>query len=200
VKTFDDAMQKESLMGATGEGSTPVMFPKLLNAFIGTKFKVITGYTTPGMRLAVEAGEIEGICGVAWETHMASVPHWILDKKVNFLAQLGLSESAHLKGVPVAINFIKKPDERQIFELLAIPQEFGRPIVAPPDVPTDRLAALQKAFEDTLKDPAYRADAEKAKQPLDPLSAQESKALVDRAFAAPKEIIARAAPYAATGD
>jgi tripartite-type tricarboxylate transporter receptor subunit TctC len=200
AKTIEDARRQEVLVGATGNGSTPVMFPKLLNAMIGTKFKIVAGYSTAGLRLAVERGEVEGICGVAWETHMASVPSWIIDHKVNFLLQLGLSESAHLPGVPLAIDMIKNPQDRQVFELLAIPQEFGRPYLAPPGVPPERLAALQKGFDELLHDDAYRADAERAKQFIDPLSAKEVEALIDRAYAAPKDIVARAAVYGATND
>src|SRR5215475_14827069 len=189
IKTIEDARAQEVIVGATGAGSTPVMFPKLLNAMIGTKFKIVTGYSTPGLRLAVERGEVQGICGIAWETHMASVPHWINDQKVNFLLQLGLSESAHLSGVPLAIDLIKDPDDRRVFELLGIPEEFGRPFLAPPDVPADRLAALRAGFQEMLKDKAYLADAEKAKQFVDPLSAAEVQALIRRAYAAPKEIV-----------
>ncbi|HWG05133.1 MAG TPA: hypothetical protein VG271_08975, partial [Beijerinckiaceae bacterium] len=174
--------------------------PKLLNAMIGTKFKIIAGYTTPGMRLAVENGEVEGVCGVAWETHMASVPNWILDNKVNFLLQLGLNPSSHLPGVPLAIDLIKDASDRQVFELLGIPQEFGRPLLAPPGVPADRLAALQKAFDETVTDKDYLADAEKAKQIVDPLGAAQSLDLVRRAYAMPKDIVARTAVYATSPD
>ena len=163
---------------------------------LGTRFKVIAGYTTPGLRLAVERGEIQGICGVAWETHMASVPDWIIDHRVNFLLQLGLAESPHLRGVPLAIDLISDPEDRSVFELLAIPQEFGRPILAPADVPSDRLAALQAAFDATMKDKDYLADAERAYQAIDPLSAGESMALVTRAYAAADKVRSRAAIYA----
>ena len=199
VKTIDDAKRKESLMGATGDGSTPVMFPRLLNAMVGTKFKVISGYSTSGMRMAVESGEAEGICGVAWETHMASVPGWILDKKVNFLAQLGLSESVHLKGVPLAIDMIKGAADRDIYKLLVIPQEFGRPFLLPPEIAPERLQALQKAFSDTLEDQTYRADAKRAGQFIDALTPAAAKALVSQAYAAPREILARAAEYDGAG-
>jgi tripartite-type tricarboxylate transporter receptor subunit TctC len=199
VKTIEDAKRQESLMGATGDGSTPVMFPRLLNAMAGTKFKVISGYSTPGMRLAVESGEVEGICGVAWETHMASVPSWILDKKVNFLTQLGLSESSHLKGVPLALDMIKNATDRDIYKLLAIPQEFGRPFLLPPKVDPERLLALQKAFSETLQDPAYRADAQRAGQFIDALTPAESRALVSQAYAAPSGILAKAAEYGGAG-
>jgi hypothetical protein len=196
IKTIDDARAREVLVGATGDGSTPVMYPNLLNGMLGTKFKVIIGYSTSGMRLAVERGEIDGICGVAWETHMASVPHWIIDNKVNVLLQLGLNESPRLLGVPLAIELIPNPQDRRVFELLAIPQEFGRPLVAPPDVPGDRLKALQSACEATMMDPDYLADAKRAHQFVDPLSAADITGLLARAYAAPREIIARAAVYA----
>lgn len=197
VRTIDDARRVETLMGATGDGSTPVMFPRLLNSMIGTKFKVITGYSTPGMRLAVESGEVAGICGVAWETHMASVPAWIRDNKVNFLAQLGLSESAHLPGVPKVVDMISNPEDRAVYELLAIAEEFGRPFLAPPGVDPERLAALRKGFAETLDDPAYRADAERAAQFVDPLGPDESAGLVARAYAASGAVLARASEYAA---
>ena len=197
IKTIEDARAQEVIVGATGFGSTPLMFPKLLNAMLDTRFKIVSGYSTAGLRLAVERGEVQGICGIAWETHMASVPNWIIDKKVNFLVQLGLKESSHLPGVPLAIDLIKNPEDRQVFELLGIPQEFGRPFLAPPGVPADRLAALQTAFDEMLKDKAYLADAERAKQFVDPLSAKEIEALIHRAYAAPKDIVARAAVYGA---
>jgi tripartite-type tricarboxylate transporter receptor subunit TctC len=198
VKSVEDARRREILVGATGADSTPNIFPRLLNAMIGTKFKVIDGYTTPDLRLAVERGEIEGLCGIAWETHMASVPQWIIDKKVNFLLQLGLQESAHLPGVPMAITLIARQEDRKVWELLVIPQEFGRPVAAPPRLPPERLAALQAAFDKTMKDPNYLADTEKTKQFVDPLDAREIAALVARAYAAPKDIVERAALYAVT--
>lgn len=196
VKTIEDARTRQVLVGATGADSTPNIFPKLLNAMVGTKFKIIEGYTTPDLRLAVERGEIEGLCGIAWETHMASVPSWIIDKKVNFLLQLGLEKSAHLPGVPMAMDMIKDPDDRKVWELLVIPQEFGRPFVAPPKVPADRIAALRTAFAETMTDAAYLADAEKTKQFVDPIDAKEIEALIQRAYAEPKEIVKRAAVYA----
>jgi hypothetical protein len=165
---------------------------------LGTKFKVIIGYSTSGMRLAVERGEVDGICGIAWETHMASVPHWIIDNKVNFLLQLGLKESPHLRGVPLAIDMIRDPDDRRVFELLAIPQEFGRPIVAPPQVPADRLGALRMAFDETMNDKNYLADLKRSHQFADPLSANEIISLVARAYEARERVRARAAVYAGT--
>jgi len=195
IKSLADAQRVETLVGATGEGAAPVMFPKLLNAMIGTKFKIITGYSTPGLRLAVENQEIHGICGIAWETHMASVPNWILDKKVEFIAQLGLSKSVNMPGVPMAIDLIQNGEDREIYQLHAIQEEFGRPFLMPPRTDPERLAALQTAFAETLKDPAYQADAQRAGQFIDPLTPSEARALVNQAYAAPKAILKRAAEY-----
>jgi ABC-type phosphate/phosphonate transport system substrate-binding protein len=127
---------------------------------------------------------------------MASVPSWIIDKKVNFLLQLGLEKSSHLPGVPLAIDMIKNPDDRKVWELLVIPQEFGRPFVAPPKVPAAQIEALRTAFAETMKDKAYLGDVEKTKQFVDPLDAREIEALVKRAYAEPREIVKRAAVYA----
>ena len=103
-----------------------------------------------------------------------------------------------MKGAPLALDLIRDPGDKRVFELLGIPQEFGRPLFGPPGVPADRLAALREAFAETLRDRDYLADAEKAKQFADPLSAAEIEALVARAFSAPPDILKRAAAYAAT--
>ena len=105
-----------------------------------------------------------------------------------------------MKGVPLAVELIKKPDDKQIFELLGIPQEFGRPIFGPPGVPADRLAALRAAFEETIVDKDYLADTLKARQFVDPLSAKNIEALIARAYGAPADIVKRAAVYAASSD
>ncbi|HTI85056.1 MAG TPA: tripartite tricarboxylate transporter substrate-binding protein [Alphaproteobacteria bacterium] len=196
VKTIEDAQKREVLVGATGADSTPNIYPKLLNAMIGTKFKVIEGYTTSSLRIAVENGEIEGLCGIAWETHMASSPSWILDKKVTFLLQLGLESSPRLPGVPLALDLIRNPEDRAVWELLVVSQEFGRPFVAPPKIPADRLKALRTAFEETLKDPQYLADAEKTKQFVDPLTGEQIETLLAHAYKSSKQVVERAKVYA----
>lgn len=198
IKTIEDATHQEVLVAGTGEGSTPVVFPRLLNAIIGTKFKVVTGYSTAGMRLAVENEEVSGICGVAYETHMASVPNWIIDHKVHWLIQLGLSRNPHLSGVPLIMDFIKNELDRSVFKLVAIPQEFGRPLVAPPGIPADRLEALKKGIAETIRDNAYLSDAQRAHQLIDPLAASQVETLINQAYAAPEEVLDKAAKYNAT--
>lgn len=198
IKTIEDAVHQKVLVAGTGEGSTPVVFPRLLNTILGTKFKVVTGYSTTGMRLAVENGEVSGICGVAYETHMASVPDWIIDHKVHWLIQLGLSRNPHLADVPLAMDFIKNERDRSIFRLIAIPQEFGRPLVAPPGTPKDRLEVLRKGIAETIRDKSYLSDAERAHQLIDPLDASQVEDLINQSYAAPREVLDQAAKYNAT--
>lgn len=197
IMTIEDAKKSDVQVSATGVNATPAIFPSMLNAFLKTRFKVISGYSTTEMRLALERGEVEGICGLAWQTLKAVVPGWIAEKKIRPLLQMGLVPHPELQGVPLAVDLITDPVERQIFELVVLPQEFGRPFMAPPGVPKDRAEALQRAFELTLKDPAFLADAAKIRLSLDPLRGGEILALLEKAYKAPKDVVTRAAKFTA---
>ena len=146
IKTLADATRRSVPVAATGVSAGPGVYPKILNALFGTKFKVISGYDTGSMRLAVEKGEVEGICGLAWQTYKAISFDWIESKKLNVLVQLGLAKNAELPDVPLALDLLKDPDDRKVLELIVLPQEFGRPFLAPPGVPADRMALYRKAF------------------------------------------------------
>ena len=196
VKTLADAEKSTVLIGSTGAQSKMALYPQLLNDMFGTKFKIILGYSTSAVKLALERGEIQGICGMSYETFRAASPEWLVDGKYRIFLQLGLAPSPDLKGVPMALDMLKDEDLRRIFELVMIPQEFGRPIVSTPAVPADRLKALRAAFEATMRDPAYVADANKAKQFIDPMTGPEIEALLKKAYAYPKDIVTRAAKYA----
>src|SRR6202043_453638 len=111
-----------------------------LNALFGTRFKVISGCDTGSMRLAVEKGEVDGICGLAWQTYKAISYDWIESKKLNVLVQLGLEKNAELREVPLAVDLLKNSADREVLDLIVLPQEFGRPFLAPPGVPADRMA------------------------------------------------------------
>jgi hypothetical protein len=168
--------------------------PKALNALIGTKFKVIAGYDTgAGLTLAVERREAEGICGLSWSTMKASRPHWIKDKLLNIIVQMGLTKLAELPEVPSALELVGDPESRQVLELILIRQEAGRPFAAPPGVPAERIAALRRAFDATLGDAEFRADAEKAQLEIEPLTAGEIETLLAKAYGAPRAIVQKAA-------
>src|ERR1700716_99406 len=169
IKTLADATRREVPVAATGVSAGPGIYPKILNALFGTKFKVISGYDTGSMRLAVEKGEVEGICGLAWQTYKAISFDWIENKKINILVQLGLTKNAELQDVPLALDLLKNPDDRKVLELIVLPQEFGRPFVAPPGVPADRMAIYRTAFQAVLKDPQFRLESAKQRLSIAPL-------------------------------
>ena len=195
IKTLADASKREVQVGATGVNATPAIFSNMMNTLFGTRFKVISGYTTNEMRFALERGETEGVCGLAWQTYKAVQPGWIENKLIRPIAQMGLVKNKDLPDVPLAIEMLKDPVERKVFELVVLPQEFGRPFIAPPGVPADRAAAMIKAFAQTLTDPAFIADAAKIRLSLDPLTGEEIMRLLDAAHGAPKDVIDRAAKF-----
>ena len=195
IKTLADASKREVQVGATGVNATPAIFSNLMNTFFGTRFKVISGYSTNEMRFALERGETEGVCGLAWQTYKAVQPGWIENKQIRPIAQMGLVKNRDLPDVPLAIDMLKDPVDRKVFELVVLPQEFGRPFIAPPGIPADRAAAMTKAFAETLVDPAFLADAAKIRLSLDPLTGEEIMRLLDEAHKAPRDVIDRAAKF-----
>jgi predicted outer membrane repeat protein len=197
IKTLQDATQREVPVAATGVSAGPGVYPKILNALFGTKFKVISGYDTGSMRLALEKGEVEGICGLAWQTYKAISYDWIENRKINVVVQMGLEKNPELPQVPLAIDLLSNPDDRKVLELIVLPQEFGRPFVAPPGVPADRMAVYRKAFQAVLQDEQFRAESTRQRLSLEPLDDRQIQALLARAYAAPKPIHDRAAVFSA---
>jgi hypothetical protein len=177
-------------VSATGRTGNSATLPLILNQLIGTKFKVIMGYSTSGSRLALERGEVDGICGLGLSTLQASNPDWFIKKRINVIAQIGLTSLPELKGVPNPIDFVG-PKEREVLEFNAILQETGRPYVAPPEIPADRLAALQGAFDATMKDKAFLAENEKLKLEVSPLTGKEMQGLINKLYAYSPDVVAR---------
>jgi tripartite-type tricarboxylate transporter receptor subunit TctC len=197
IKTLADATKREVTVAATGVAAGPGIYPKILNTLFGTKFKVIAGYDTGGMRLAMEKGEVEGICGLAWQTWKLTSPDWIRDKKLHVLTQFGLEKNAELPDVPLAIDQMKTPEDKAVLELVVLAQEFGRPFLAPPGAPPDRMALYRKAFQAMLKDKEFLAESAKQRMSIEPLDDKQIQALLARAYAAPQAIKDRAAVFAA---
>jgi tripartite-type tricarboxylate transporter receptor subunit TctC len=191
IKTLDQAKGHEVLLGATGATGNSAIFPKVLNNLLGTKFKVISGYQTNAMYLAVERGEVEGICGLGTSTIAAAKPDWVSSNKLNILIQFGLTKDPTLGDAPLAIDLMKDANDKRIFELLAYPQEMGRPYAAPPGVPADRLAALRAAFDATMADPEFLAESKRINQDVQPMTGAAMEAMLKQAYGTPKEIIAR---------
>jgi tripartite-type tricarboxylate transporter receptor subunit TctC len=182
------------IVAAAAATSNSAIMPKVLNALLGTKFKIVAGYDPgSGLTLALESGETEGVCGLSWSTMKAARPHWIKDNKLNVIVQLGLAKLPELPDVPSALDLVGDPVKKQVLELILIRQEIGRPVAAPPGVPADRIEVLRRAFDDTMKDPEFLAEAEKAQLEIEPLNARAIDILLANAFATPKAIVAQAA-------
>jgi tripartite-type tricarboxylate transporter receptor subunit TctC len=192
VKTIDDALHKELLVGGAGANDTET-FPKVLNQLIGTKFKIVSGYVGANLDLAMEQREIDGRCGWSLTSMKAQKPEWLRDKKLNLLVQLSLVKLPELADVPLVMDYAHNDRDRQILALVFAPLSVGRPLVAPPGVPPDRIASLRKAFLEAAKDPAFVADIEKAKLEVDAMSGEDVQALVTKLAATPPDIAREAA-------
>jgi tripartite-type tricarboxylate transporter receptor subunit TctC len=191
AQVLEDARAKEIVMGAQAPGSTQFDYPVLANKLFGFKFKVVTGYeSTPKIHLAMESGEVHGTIA-NWSTLKAINPGWIADKKIRIIAQWALKKNPELADVPLFLDLAKTDAERAALELMLARLEYGRPFFLPPNVPAPRLEALRRAFDATMKDPAYLAEADKLKIDVDPLSGAEVAALVEQVSRTPADTVAR---------
>ncbi|MBX9740947.1 MAG: hypothetical protein K2X62_12770 [Beijerinckiaceae bacterium] len=192
-KTFEDLRTREMTMAGTAPGADTVIFPTALNAVLGTKIKVVTGYRgAADALLAVESGEADGAGGISWSTLATSKKEWLTEKKVNFLVQLALKARPDLKDVPLVIDLARNEDERRVLELIFARQEIAYPFAAPPGVPAERLELLRKAFMDTLADKEFLVEADKSGMTISPITGEEVRALLARVFASSPDVIARA--------
>jgi tripartite-type tricarboxylate transporter receptor subunit TctC len=194
VKTFKDALSHEVVLAASAEGGATQDYAAVLNAVIGTKFKVVRGYPgTRDMTLAIERGEAQGLCGYAWTSLKTQNVEWVKDKKINVIVQTAFDGDPELDQmhVPMIWDFVKNDDDRKVIELLVAQQVFGRPYVAPPGTPADKVKVLRDAFTATMKDPAYIADAKKLGLDIDAGTGEEVQALVTKVYATPKPIVDR---------
>ena len=192
VTSITELTSKEVVVGATTPGTTMVDFPLLVNDVLGFKFKVVRGYQgTPQINLAIERGEVEGMGGLGWASVKAQTPHWISERKIKVLAQYGLKRYSELADVPTMLEFAKSDADRQAMTMLFARTEYGRPYFLPPDVPVERVAALRRAFDATMKDPAFVAEAAKLQFDVDPLTGEQVQALVAQLAATPREVVAR---------
>jgi tripartite-type tricarboxylate transporter receptor subunit TctC len=191
AQVLEDAKTTEIVMGAQAPGSTQFDYPVLANRLFGFKFKVVTGYeSTPKIHLAMEAGEVHGTIA-NWSTLKAINPNWIAEKKIRILTQWTLQKNPELADVPLFLDLAKTEEERAALKLMLARLEYGRPFFLPPNVPAARVAALRRAFDATMKDPAYLAEADKLKIDVDPLSGEQVAALVEQVSHTPADTVAR---------
>jgi tripartite-type tricarboxylate transporter receptor subunit TctC len=188
VKTIDDAKKKDVPMGATG-GSTSSQYPKAMNALLGTRFQIITGY--PGgndISLAMEKGEVMGRGSNAWGAWKATRPQWLAEHKINILVQIGLHKAPDLQDVPLLIDLAKNDDDRAVLKLLSASGDIGRPLFVAPEVPKERVKALREAFDTMVKDPAFLEAAKNEKFDIDPRTGEEMQQIVEDIISTPQSI------------
>jgi tripartite-type tricarboxylate transporter receptor subunit TctC len=193
VKTLQEATMKEVVLGASATSSDSYILAMLSNNLLGTKFKVVHGYAGAAeVDLAVENGEVQGEAGKDWSTLTSTRPQWISDKKINILLQMGLKTRPDLKGVPTAIELARTPDDRQIMEIVFAKFGMSRPFLAPPGIAPQRLEMLRRAFDATMNDSAFRAEAERLGMEVDPVTGENVQALVSRIMATSADLARRA--------
>jgi tripartite-type tricarboxylate transporter receptor subunit TctC len=192
VKSFNDLLTREVTTGATGEGSSAFIYPQVMNRVLGTKFKIIKGYKSVGeVQIAMERGEVASRVG-GYTSYKVEHRDWLAEKKVTFPVQIGARREADLPDVPLWTDVAKTEEQRQILRLVAAPISLGRPFMAPPDVPADRVALLRKAMAETFKDAEFLAEAKKQNLEIDPMTAEEVTQIVLDTVSAAPAIVAKA--------
>ena len=194
IKTIDDVKTHAMNVGTSGPSSTDAIYPNMMNALFGMHFKVIGGYKGAAQSdLAVERGELDGRCGISWDTLVALKTTWLDQKLIRILVQIALDRDPKLPNVPWIFDMASTEEQRQILTFWTLPNKMGRPFVAPPGLPADRIALLRRAFMATFADPELRAEADTMKLAVKGIGGEEVTTLIERAYAMPKAIVEKAA-------
>lgn len=197
VKKIEDVLTTEVIVSASGTASR--LNWNLLNNVVGTKIKMISGYKgTTEAKLAMMRGEIHGLSMPWFDIKDLEGGSWLAEKKINLLLQTGVTRHRELPDLPRMIDLAKSEDDRQLLYLFSLPNDIGRSVVAPPGLSPERVAALRKAFQDTVNDPKFLEDAERSKLELDTLSGDELQAVVTGSGKFPESLIERARQIAET--
>jgi tripartite-type tricarboxylate transporter receptor subunit TctC len=196
VKSVADAMAVEASLGGTGVGSSVSKSPLLLNQLIGTKFKMILGYTDTGASaLAVERGEVDGT-STGWGGLASTKAEWIKSKKINLVVQYGTTRHPDLPDVPSWTDIAKTPDDARLLKLFGTNADIGKSIIAPPGIAPECVAALRQAFAAMLEDPAFLAEVKAANMDFDPASGEALQKIVLDAVSVPDALRERARSFA----
>jgi tripartite-type tricarboxylate transporter receptor subunit TctC len=195
IKTFEDAQKNKVIMGASAAGGSTRDYAAFVKNLTGVKAEIVTGYKgTVDIFLAMERGEVDGLCGLDWSSLKSQKPDWVRDNKINILVQTGLDAEPELteRGVPEVWKFVKDDETRQVIELIVAQQIFGRPYIAPPGTPPEQVKTLRDAFMAAMRDKQFLEEAEKARIDIAPSSGEKVQEVVLKLYAAPKHIVDKA--------
>jgi tripartite-type tricarboxylate transporter receptor subunit TctC len=200
VKTWQDSLAIPFTVAGEGSGSDPDIFSVMLRNVFGAKMRLVSGY--PGgadMTLAIERGEVDGRCGWSWSSVKLQRPDWVAEHKLNVLLQLATQPSPELPGVPFVFDLASSERQRRVLDLVLSRQEMGRPLVAPPGTPQDRKEALRSAFDATMADADFVAEATARGLEINPVRGADLDRLLDRLYATPSAIVAETRAIIAEG-
>jgi tripartite-type tricarboxylate transporter receptor subunit TctC len=196
--TAEDLFSREMITGASGASN--LEFPTAMNAVLGTRMKLVRGYKGPAdILLALERGEVQGMCGMINTIVATQRPDWLRDRKVRILLQIGLERTARMGDVPFVLDLAKSDDDKRVLRLIFGWTIMGRPILAPPGIPADRKAALIKAFDETMKDADFLADAAKQNIEISSVSGAQIDRFLDGVYSTPRPLVERAAKILSPG-
>jgi len=188
VETVEDAKTKEVTLGASGDGNSSI-FPLVMNAVLGTKFKVIRGYAGGNeINLAMEKGEVGGRGDNAWTSWKVGKPTWVSEHKINILVQFGLRKAPDLPGPPLLMELAANDADRALFKFMSESNTIGHPFVTSPGVPMERVKALRAAFDATMKDPEFLEEARRQQRDIVPSSGVELQKIVDDILSTPQPV------------
>ena len=193
LRSIDDLKTREATAGSTARNAPTSVYPRMLNALYGTKIKVIEGYPgSPEALIAFERGEVEVyVSGGTGAPTLARMVAQVESGAAKVFVQMGMKRNPRFADVPTAIDLMTDPDHKRMFEIVFTDQVMGRPFVVAPGVPADRVAALRAAFDATMKDADFLAEAKKQRMEIDPVSGAEINALLERVYSAPPAVIER---------
>lgn len=192
IRTFEDLLAKPATMGGTGAGADTNLFPRVLNGVFGTKIKLVSGY--PGgndIDFAMERGEVDGRCGWSWSSLVSTRKDWIDSGFIRIVLQLSLRKHPALSRVPLAMDFAKTEEERDILRLVLARGALGYPLIAPPGVSQERAGVLREAFDATMRDEAFLADAARANLEVAPVSGAELQDLLTQIYRTPPSVVTK---------
>jgi tripartite-type tricarboxylate transporter receptor subunit TctC len=193
VKSVEDAKKKQVLMGGTGAGSYTTLYPIVMNHILGTQFKIVSGYTsTAEIGLAMERGEVQGRAGNNFNSLKSENPDLLRDNKIAIITQVGLERDPEFKSVPLLLEFARNEEEKKILTLFSADVVIGRPFLAPPGVPAERVEILRKAFAAVTKDPDFLKDAAQANLDVQLVEGARVQKIVEDLVSTPADIIAKA--------
>jgi tripartite-type tricarboxylate transporter receptor subunit TctC len=192
VRSITDLTDKELVVGSVGAGSSMTQFPLLLRELLGYRFKIVRGYNgTPALNLAVERGEVQGNAGVGWASVKALSQDWLDTGKIRLIAQFGYRRNPELSDVPVVLELAKSDADRLAMKLVFARTEYARPFFVPPGVPPERVEALRRAFDATMKDPAFNEEAAKLQLEVSPIPGAEVQAMIEEVARTPADVVRR---------